>query len=284
MLQALATAILHPAFGQSGGALCGVLWECYASDEELRTPAAALLPPLLLAWSVRHAHAAPAAPLDALMLAAYSALQRERRGEALMFFAPQVAEASVYHAAPAAPPRATLTADALARHDRVRGKAVQVDEAMEGLAEGSAESRGKLARAALRLFSDRLSLLAPAALELFAHVALRLVAAGHAFDPDAPPASAAAALDLRAALAAPAPPAPRPDGALARKRLALPPALLSLLLHSLVVCLDSPTARAPALVAIAAVERRAALELIPQVLVATSALHSVTAPAHAHAS
>lgn len=105
-----------------------------------------------------------------------------------------------------------------------------------------------------------------------------IVSCGYAFDADPPPRSAADLLDLRAALSAPAAAASLADAALTRKRLPLSAQFLSLLLHSLVYCLDTPSARPAALAAITAVQQRATLELIPQVLIATSALQSVTAP------
>jgi hypothetical protein len=260
-----------------------VLWECFFNgDDETRVAAAPQIPALLLAWSVRFAYAAPAAALDAVLTALYGALARDRQGQALLLVAPQLTEPSVYHS-PALPPghRAALTADALARHDRsVKHKAIVVDEPLEPLADGAAESRARVARAALRTFADRQSLLPPHALASFAQIAHRLIASGFAFDPDARPASAAAALELRHALAAPGG-SRKADaaGGVSRKRLHFSSSFLSLLLHSLVFCLDTPIARGPALAAITALQQRATVELIPQVLVATSALASVTAAA-----
>ena len=64
-----------------------------------------------------------------------------------------------------------------------------------------------------------------------------------------------------------------------RKRVALGGPFLSLVLYSLVFCLDTPSAAALAKAAIAALQQRATVELIPQVLVATTALLSVSPPA-----
>lgn len=121
-----------------------------------------------------------------------------------------------------------------------------------------------------------------------------MVAGGYAFDPDAPP-SPGSVLDLRYALAPASANLPaKADGSGAnaradssdscwllpvpRKRLALSAPFLSLLLYSLVFCLDTASAAQAAKLAIAAVQQRATIEMIPQVLVATTALQNVALP------